>query len=615
MIFGNTRAADAGDPWDAEGGAPWGGADVVEAADPSRYLLTGGPSEGPPEEGLSYCSPQKLSSGGESSLYGVLRRLQHEGPLEAAAALARSKPYGTRCLLLLLQSLIGAACFMGLSVLLSLQLPRGLAAASAVDSTFLLLLRSPAAGAFLSLALWLLRQAFAAHQRENFGRERGDPYALQPQQQQQQRAASFIFCLCSTEAWVVLLLWMGGCYTPAAAVAVVPVAAGIRCYIKNAAVDWSYSSSSSSSSSAGYGLDVADSSSSSTSRKFRDVLRACLQTALSAPNFYGVPDVGTPTEPAETLPLSYEGHGLTGDCNSSLGHAAVQMLQRAEGQQQPLLQQGLKAFLMWVDGVLFFSLSGLLLLVLLQLRAALFLLAGGPFLAAACCCHAAATAAAERLLGGLGKRGSEGWGLEEAGGTLRQRLLGAPVGALMNAPPPLGSLALPDDGSCGGAPAGGPPQQGFSNEGVPFAGGLGGSPTQCYGVHRETAPREEPHASEMHQQQVGDSFDPAAAAAAAQGAQQQTNSNASFSEPTTPSFYQSASYHQPPQEQEQQEKRQEAQQQQMLHGEEQQQRQLLQRQVQEENNLDTEEETEGGDTETPFTKQRTLESFREVETR
>ncbi|KAL8448363.1 hypothetical protein Emed_003893 [Eimeria media] len=442
-------------------------------------------------------------------------------------------------------------------------------------------------------------------ERENFGRGGGDPYGLQQPQQQQQRAASFIFCLCSTEAWVVLLLWMGGCYSPAAAVAVVPVAAAIRCYVKNTAVDWSYDSSSSSSST-GYGLDVNESnSSSSTSSKFKDVLRACLQTALSAPNFYGVPDVGTLIDPAETLPMSYEGHGLSGDGSGSLGHAAVQLLQRVEGQQQPLLQQVLKAFLMWVDGVLFFSLTGLLLLVLLQLRAALFLLAGGPFLAAACCCHAAATAAAERLLGGLGKRGGEGWGLGEAGGALRQRLLGAS----MNAPPPLGSLALPDDGSCGG-----PPQQAFLNEAGAFAGGLGGSPTQCYGVHRETAPREDSHSPELQQQQIGDGFDPAAAAAAAQGAQQHAGSNASFSEPTTPSFYESASYHQPPQEQEQQEKTQEARQQQMLQGEEQQQRQLLQRQVQDENNLDTEEETEGDETETPSRKQQTLESSREIET-
>ena len=141
---------------------------------------------------------------------------------------------------------------------------------------------SPVFGLFLSPA-----------ERENahrVGLSDYDPYSAVDHHQQHQRAASYVFSLCASEAWVLLLLWMGGSYTPTAALLAVPAAAAIRCFIKNFIIDWLAATDTSSSSSSSTGYTLADSSSSSSSSNYKEMIRPYLSEALRAPNFFGLPD-------------------------------------------------------------------------------------------------------------------------------------------------------------------------------------------------------------------------------------------------------------------------------------------------------------------------------------
>lgn len=539
----------------------------------SPYTLEDGSAEGTSLSDDICENSSNISS--KSRFTQALKKLQQDGVVEAAAEVLRSKPYGKKCLLLLIHSLIGCGVLFGLSVVLTLQAPLRFAALAAADSVVMLTLRSVPAGLLLSLTLWLLRQAYAAYYRENVYSHRhyedNDLSSRHPRHQHR-RAATYIFCLCASEIWVLLLLWMAGRYTPAAGLIAVPAAAAIRCLLKNILIDWCSSETADKTLDINHSINPTNmayaaeqpinNTNTTNTNSYKGMIRVYLQEALKAPNFFGLPDVGRAEIPYTPLPTTPEVSAEAGDPNnsntSSIVEVALGLLQPSEGEMQPFLQVGLMYLAMWVDGVLFFSLCGLLLLPLLQLRAGFFLIGGSPFHAAACCCLAAAAAATDRAFRGGYNRKNDEWEIE---GALNQRLLGAPVGGGPSSTTPIRGLTIHDNSTThrslfqhpeeggplnygGGGPlnyeggqplnydgtslnyAGGPLNYAQQQGSLNYAGGP--PPVDCYGAHIHTDPRGGPHTNELQQQHHStnpeafqETFKAAAAAAAATAAAQQ----------------------------------------------------------------------------------------------
>ncbi|OEH78720.1 putative S-adenosyl-methyltransferase mraW [Cyclospora cayetanensis] len=393
-------------------------------------------------------------SSGKVALRHIIKQLQQEGPIEAAAALLQYKPYGEKILKLILHSLIGASFLLSLAVVLSLQIPHGLTASVAADNRFLLLLRAPLAGILLSLSLWLLREAFAAYRTVLLVRIKAAatmiPAFKAPKASASASPVGLVVRLRLLPAQLLVLSLSQsaktfiGCYTPAAALVAVPAAAAFRSFIKNSLADWgSRASSSSGERSDEYVLAGDDTSDSCGS--YKDMVKPFFRAALKAPNFYGLPDAfvrcetsalggralhrlsrrvgcldGLPSLPTTTRDTPEASQSGGAETRNVIGNALRLLRQRTGNQRQPLLRALLLHVCMWVDGLVFCSLCGLLLLPLLHLRAAVWLLGGSPFIAAACCCFAAASAAIDKALLALVKQDEGEWEMGEA---LNQRLL------------------------------------------------------------------------------------------------------------------------------------------------------------------------------------------------